>query len=247
MAAATRARVRLGMADAREGARWLYTDTVDASRLQLHAVERTQLVAAAFGARMAEPRFDLPISADENRWARETLSALPSPRIVLNLGARWLTKRWPPEHFAEIARRVVAEFGAGLIAVGSASDWPLVQALVRSASPISILDLCGRTNLRQLAALCAQSDLLISNDTGPLHLAAAAGARVVGIYTCTNPLLTGPYGPRAVTVQTGVWCKCSLRRTCDRMECMSELTPERVWPVVRQQIELAVGEIGMAG
>ena len=70
-------------------------------------------------------------------------------------------------------------------------------------APIKVLDLCGRTNLHQLAALSAESDLLISNDTGPLHLAAAAGARVIGIYTCTNPALTGPFGPRATTVQTG--------------------------------------------
>ncbi len=81
---------------------------------------------------------------------------------------------------------------------------------------------------------------MISNDTGPLHLAAAAGARVVGIYTCTDPLLTGPFGPRATTVQTAIWCKCSLIKTCDRMDCMSELTPDRVWPVVQEQIEQAI-------
>src|SRR5262249_29218915 len=102
------------------------------------------------------------------------------------------------------------------------------------------LDLCGGTSLTQLAALSAQTDLLISNDTGPLHLAAAAGARVIGIYTCTDPALTGPFGPRATTVQTGIWCKCSLRKTCNRMECMTELTPERVWPAVKRQLESAI-------
>ncbi len=112
---------------------------------------------------------------------------MPSPRIVLNVGARWETKRWPPEHFAAIGRRAVQEFGAGLIAVGSAGDRPLVDQLVRALGPVPILDLCGRTSLLELAALAAESDLVISNDTGPLHLAAAAGARVVGIYTCTSP------------------------------------------------------------
>jgi lipopolysaccharide heptosyltransferase I len=239
MTAATRAPVRVGMADAREGARWFYTHRVDASRLRLHAVERIRRVAAVFGAFLDEPRFDLPISPEHACWASEILAPLPTPRVILNMGARWLTKRWPPTHFAEIARRAAAVYGASLIAVGSGEDRPLVDALARAAAPIEILNLCGRTNLLQLAALAAQSDLLISNDTGPLHIAAAAGACVVGIYTCTDPRLTGPFGARAATVQTTVWCQCSLRKSCNRLDCMQELTPDRVWPTIQRQIERA--------
>ena len=189
---------------------------------------------------MPEPRFDLPVAEKHTRWALDVLEPLPVPRIVLNLGAQWPTKRWRPEHFAEIARRAAAGYGAGVIAVGAPGDRPLVESLLRHAAPIPILNLCGRTGLLELAALAAESDLLISNDTGPLHLAAAAGGRVVGIYTCTDPLLTGPFGPRATTVQTAIWCKCSLIKTCNRMDCMRELTPDRVWPVVKGQLERAV-------
>ena len=237
MTAATRSPVRRHGRCTR-GAHWFYTDRVDASRLHVHAVERDRRVALAFGASMAEPRFDLPIAPEHARWASETLDGLAMPRIVLNLGAQWLTKRWPPEHFAEIARRASARYGASLIAVGSPADRPLVDALVRHAARSRYLTFAG-TSLQQLAALLAEVDLLISNDTGPLHLAAAAGARVIGIYTCTDPLLTGPFGPRATTVQTTVWCKCSLIKTCNRMDCMRELTPDRVWPVVQEQIERA--------
>jgi len=237
MTAATHAKVRVGMADAREGARWFYTDRVDAPRLGLHAVERVRRVARALGAEASEPRFHLPITDGDRRWARETLAGVPAPRIVMNLGARWRTKRWPPEHYAEIGRRAAAEYGAGLIAVGSAVDRPFVDALVRQSSPGSILDLCGRTRLLQLAAIAVESDLMISNDTGPLHLAAAAGARVVGIYTCTDRLLTGPFGPRVSAVQSCVWCAPSFLKKCRRLECMSELTPARVWSVVQTQLE----------
>jgi heptosyltransferase I len=240
MTAATRAKIRVGMADAREGSRWFYTDVVDAPRLRLHAVERVGRVALALGAGGAEPRFNLPISADDRRWARDTLALVASPRIVLNLGARWPTKRWRPAYFAEIARRAVSEFGAGLIAVGSAGDRSFVDALIAELGKIPILDLCGRTRLPELAALCVESDLMISNDTGPLHLAAAAGSRVLGIYTCTNPILTGPFGPRAKTTQTSVWCAASLLKNCNRMECMAELTPDRVWPAVKAQIVQAI-------
>jgi ADP-heptose:LPS heptosyltransferase len=178
----------------------------------------------------------LPIRDTDRRWAKEALAEVRSPRIILNLGARWETKRWPPEHFAEIGRRAVLEFGAGLIAVGSSEDRPLVDQLLRRLAPTGVLDLCGKTGLLELAALAAESDLVVSNDTGPLHLAAAAGARVVGIYTCTSPKLTGPFGPRVATVQSCVWCAPSFIKKCHRLDCMSELTPNRVWPIVKSQL-----------
>jgi heptosyltransferase I len=239
MTAATKAKVRVGAADAREGARWFYTDLVHAPRLGLHAVERVQRIADALYADASKPRFNLPIQEADRRWAREILAGVPSPRIVLNVGARWETKRWPPHHFAAIGRRAFQELGAGLVAVGSTGDRPLVDQLARALGPVPLLDLCGRTSLLELAALAAESDLLISNDTGPLHLAAAAGARVVGIYTCTSPKLTGPFGSRVATVQSCVWCAPSFVKKCYRMDCMTELTPNRVWPIVLSQLEQA--------
>jgi len=236
MTAATLARVRVGFADAREGAPCFYTHCVDAPRLALHAVERVMLVAGALCGDVSEPRFGVPLDKEDRLWARSVLSEVPSPRIVLNMGARWPTKRWPPEHFAEIARRAVAELGAGIIAVGTADDRPLVATLARLIGPIPVLDLSGSTYLRELAAVAVESDLVISNDTGPLHLAAAAGASVVGIYTCSNPQLTGPYGPHAATIQSCIWCAASRRRRCKRLDCFVELTPARVWPVVKRQL-----------
>ncbi|MGP0064739.1 MAG: glycosyltransferase family 9 protein [Isosphaeraceae bacterium] len=241
MAAATRAKIRVGMADAREGARWFYTHHIEAPRLGLHAVERVLRVSAELGADVSQPRFNLPIAEADRCWATEVLVEVPRPRVILNLGARWLTKRWPPKHYAEIGRRVASNFGGGLIAVGAREDRPLVDALARHAGPLRVLDLCGQTRLPQLAALSLESDLMISNDTGPLHLAAAAGARVLGIYTCTSPKLTGPFGPRATTVQSCIWCAPSFLKNCSRLECMSELTPDHVWSLVRDQLDSAIG------
>jgi lipopolysaccharide heptosyltransferase I len=244
MVAATGAGIRVGMADAREGARWFYTHRISAARLGLHAVDRVLRVAREFGADGSVARFNLPITVDARRWAAQAVAGLPRPRIVLNVGARWATKRWPPTHFAAIGRLAVERFGAGLIAVGSAADRPLVDALLGHLAPIPVLDLCGRTRLPQFAALSLESDLVVSNDTGPLHLAAAAGARVVGVYTCTSPELTGPYGERASSVRTGVRCAASLRKSCRRLDCMEELEPARVWPAVVRQLETAAIPIG---
>ncbi len=236
MVAATGSPIRVGMADAREGARWFYTHRVDAPRLGIHAVDRALKVARAFGASEAEPRYNVPVGPDDRRWAAERLASVPRPRILLNLGAQWQTKRWPPEHFAALARRAFDELGAGLIAVGSTGDRPLVDALKRGLDPVPVLDLCGQTTLPRLAAVCLESDLVVSNDTGPLHLAVAVGARAVGIYTCTDPTLTGPYGPLAISVRTGVHCAASFLKSCGRLDCMAELRPARVWTAVLGQL-----------
>ncbi len=237
MAAATGAPVRVGLAEAREGAPQFYTHRVPTGEGEVHAVDRLLRVAEALGADVSRPRFRPVMTGEDRRWACEALAGVPSPRLVLNPGARWMTKRWPPEHFAEVARLAVAERGAGLVIVGAPEDRPLAEALLARLAGLPVRDLAGATSLPQLAAVAAEADVFLSNDTGPLHLAAAAGAGVVGIYTCTRPGRTGPYGPLAVAVRTGVWCAGSRLKRCGRLECMAELDPERVWATVRRQLD----------
>jgi heptosyltransferase-1 len=236
MAWATGARHRIGLAEAREGATAFYTHGIPTGGTKVHAVDRLLRVADVLGADVGSPTFHLPISPEDRRWAKATLDSLDGPRLVINVGARWLTKRWPPAKFAEVARRAVAERGASLIAVGAPEDRPLVDELRKALAPLPCLDLCGSTNLTQLAAIAAEADVFLSNDTGPLHLAAATGSKVVGVYTCTNPKRTGPYGPNAVTAQSCVWCAPSYVKNCDRLDCMTELTPDRVWPALAYQL-----------
>jgi heptosyltransferase I len=243
MAAATGARTRVGLAEAREGATRFYNVRVPTGGPNVHAVDRLLNVAEALGADIDSPRFTVAFSQEDRRWAQETLANVAGPRLVLNVGARWLTKRWPPGQFAQVARRAASERGAGLVAVGAPEDRALVDELLAALSPLPCLDLCGRTTLPQLAAIAAEADCFLSNDTGPLHLAAAAGSRVVGVYTCTDPRRTGPYGPRAITVRSHVWCAPSFVKTCDRLECMAELTPDRVWPAVALQLAAGRGQL----
>ena len=245
MTAATLAPVRVGLADAREGGSWFYSHRVvpPGSIDEAHAVDRMLAVASAFGADVSTPSGRVAVGSEDRVWAEDALSTVPKPRLGLNLGARWETKRWPPAHFAEVARRASDWKGAGLFAVGAPEDRPFVDELIGRLAGRPLVDLCGRTSLPRLAALAECSDVILSNDTGPLHLAAAAGARVVGVYTCTSPRLNGPYGPRAAAVETGVWCKASYVVRCPRnMECMAELSPDRVWPAVLAQLDAAVAD-----
>ncbi|GIW87775.1 MAG: lipopolysaccharide heptosyltransferase I [Isosphaeraceae bacterium] len=243
---ATAAPVRVGLADAREAAHLAYTHRIPVPSPPAHAVDRLLRVAAAFGACCVAPRFAIPATPDDHDWASHLLRPLRRPRLILNIGARWTTKRWPPQHFAEVGRSAVEQRGASLIAVGAPEDRPLVDALKLALDPIPVLDLCGRTSLPRLAALAAACDLFLSNDTGPLHLAVAAGASTLAVFTCTDPRRTGPYSPSAAVVSTRLPCAASCLKVCGHLSCMTELEPRRVWLAVQDQLDQATHQASSA-
>jgi len=239
MTAATGASVRVGLGDSREGAHWFYTHRIEIPPDAVHAVEKLMRIAGALGA-STTPRFYPSVSEDDRAWGAEECRAVARPRLVLNVGARWLTKRWPLSSFAAFAAQAARDRGAGLVIVGAPEDRSLVDELIGCLGAIPVLDLSGKTTLPRLAAVMEAADCVLSNDTGPLHLAAATGVRVVGVYTCTKIEKTGPWGPNATAVASRVWCAGSCVKRCDRMECMTELTPDRVWEAVRRQLDAAV-------
>jgi lipopolysaccharide heptosyltransferase I len=233
MARATGAKRRVGPSNAREGATWFYTDIVPVAPIEeRHAVERNWQIAQAFGA-VGEPRFRLPVQEASRAWVCEALAGLPRPWLVLAPGSRWITKRWLPEHFGELARRAQERFGGSVIFLGAAEESRLGQVIAeRLPGPWS--DLLGRTDLAQVVALLAEADVVLCNDSGPLHIAAALGRPVVAPYTCTRVALHGPYGAFDHAVATRVECAGSYLRQCPHMRCMQELTPERLWPVLEE-------------
>jgi heptosyltransferase I len=228
MALASDAAVRIGLATAREFSSLCYTHRIDDRIGVRHAVDRYWRVIEAFGDAPTKT-FHVPVRADARLWARERLQTQPRPWLAVGVGSRWLTKRWPPEHFAALVRRMHAQFGGTAIFVGTPEEASLAEhaaALVRGPA----LQLTGKTTLPQLVALLSECDAMIANDTGPLHLAVALGRPVVAPYTCTLPEKTGPYGQDDRGIATSIWCRGSYLKTCPRMECMAELTPERLWP-----------------
>jgi ADP-heptose:LPS heptosyltransferase len=113
-------------------------------------------------------------------WVHELLDRLPRPWLAVGAGARWLTKRWPPEHFAELARRAQATFGGTVLLVG-APDEAELAARTESLLAGPTVNFTGRTTLPQLVAILSLADVMVANDTGPLHLAVALGRPVVAV------------------------------------------------------------------
>jgi heptosyltransferase I len=232
MALATGAKRRIGFANAREGATRFYTDCVNVPDAdEIHAVDRYWRVVEALGAGELPKKFLVPISNVAKSYADQMINGLSRPMVALAVGARWMTKRWPAANFAAIGRHVQSVFGGSIIFVGGSEDRGLSQATARLLSFPSV-DLCGHTSLPVLAAVLEQADVVIANDTGPLHLAAALGRPVVAPYTCTLVRKHGPYGQIHHTASANISCHGSYLRTCDHMSCMPTLPPERITPLL---------------
>jgi lipopolysaccharide heptosyltransferase I len=239
MTLASGARWRLGLSSAREGARFCYNHVLTPRdgrpELSMHAVDRYWLAAQALGVGDEPKCFSLPIPADASAWATQRLRDLPRPWLMTNVGTRWETKRWPTSSFAELATRAHQHFGASLILVGGPEESPLArQVCAGFAGPAC--DLTGQTTLPQLVAVLEKADVVVSNDSGPLHLAVALGRPVVAPFTCTSPQRTGPYGQPGSAVLTGVDCAASFLKRCSRLDCMKELTADRLWPILRAHL-----------
>jgi len=227
MVAVTGAQRRIGLGTAREGSHLFYTDIISIADKQ-HAVDRNWVVAEALGVGHLPKRFNLTVAEAAREWAEEQLRDCPRPWMFWGVGARWVTKRWPPESFAVLAQRAQQRFGGAALFVGASDETPLARRVMEKLKG-PCKDFTGRTTLPQLAALLERADVMVSNDTGPLHVAAALGRPVVAPYTCTQVRRHGPYGAATGAVESTVWCQGSYIKQCNRLECMTELLPDRLW------------------
>lgn len=150
--------------------------------------------------------------------------------VGLNPGGNWGPKRWPAENFSQVADRLRNEFGAKVVITGAAQDLPLAQMIQKGMRSKAVIA-CGKLNLKQFGALCKRLDLFVSADSGPLHIANAAGAkRIIALFGPTDPAITGPYPPDNVNIlrkDTGCRIPC-YNADCRDYRCMQAITPEDV-------------------
>ncbi len=206
LARATRAPRRIGLSDAREGARHFYTEIIPVPKTSMHAVDRYLLALNALQIPRGTIEFPLPDSSETSSWADQFLSNLQSalsprssPFIILNPCARWLTKRWPPKNFAALITQLAQKIpGVNFVLIGSASDAPIAGQIlsaltVQRFNVSTIANAVGETSLPQLVELLRRADLVITNDSGPMHIAAALGKPLVALFGPTDPVKVGPY------------------------------------------------------
>ncbi len=241
---ATGAPVRMGLHTAREGSRFSCTDLIPETGRDVPAHLRYWRVAEYLGFAEVPPSAEIAITAEEQAWVYEQLRGLPRPVVAVHAGAGWVTKRWPAENFA----LAVQGLAGSVVVVGSRGEQPLADAVLaklrESGSSAPAISVAGRTNLKQLAALLTSVDLAVSNDSGPMHLAAAQGTPVVGVFTCTSPRLSGPGGPQHELVATSVDCAASYCKLCPKkgpahLACFDALPISRVRAAIERILNRA--------
>ncbi len=227
---ASRAKRKIGFDRTRELSYMFLNECLPAYDREKHALERYLDVARYLGADDPSPTCTLPIERERAVMGERIKVLVKNGRrlIVINPVARWKTKLWDEKKFALLADRLVNERRAVVIFTGSPDD-RMITERIRGMMREDSVNWAGETTLRELAALASLADLFITTDTGPMHLAAAAGARVVALFGPTAPWRTGPYGPGHGVVRKGMDCSPCFRRTCDiGVRCMEEITVEDV-------------------
>ena len=209
-----------------------------ASAFEGHQVHRYLALVRTLGAVEADPRPSLGLPASLLEQADALLRArgvAPGRTVVgLNAGATYgEAKCWPQERFASLARLLRDRLGAAILAVGGAAERERAGAVCAPLGPDGI-NVAGETTVAQLAALAARCAVFVSNDTGPMHLAAAVGTPVVAVVGPTDPVATGPLSNRATIVRRETSCAPCLKRRCPAdHRCMTAVAAEEVFAALR--------------
>jgi heptosyltransferase-1 len=227
------AKIRLGYRSFHEGTRLFYNQLLP-KRMDAHAVDSYLDFAAALDAPREPVEFRLAIN-DEDRHQVDELLTGQGRLAALIPGARWDSKRWPPEHFAAVAGMLNKEFGLTSVILGATGDAPLA-ARITAAATAPVLDLTSKTTLKQVTEVFHRCTITIGNDTGPLYLSSAVGTPTVAIFGPTDARRLGPYGPGHAKVVAQVECAPCRNRTCGHLRCLESITPEQVMAAVRQVI-----------
>jgi heptosyltransferase I len=224
---ATRAPVRVGFQEAREGSRFFYTHKVKGGK-DIHAVDRYLKIASFLGCDCSRVSFPLPPESSSTFNSHLLTLNLPGEYVVLVPGARWKTKRWPPEKFGELASRLPVQS----VIVGSKADEDSADLIV-SLSEGKAVSLAGKTSLKELIAVMRKAKFVISNDSGPTHIAAALGIPVFAIFGPTDPLRTGPYGKGHTIIRAAIPCAPCFKKICEDVKCLKELSVDKVFGIIK--------------
>jgi heptosyltransferase-1 len=221
----TGAPFRLGFEEAREGSTIFYTHRIKGGK-DIHAVDRYLRIASALGLDVSETGFPMPLFK-ESAYVRDIKKETGTYAVIVP-GARWTTKKWPAERFGAVA----SVLPVNSVVVGAMSDRADSQ-IIEDLSGGKARSVAGKTTLKELVSLIKDAEVVITNDSGPMHVAAALRRPVVAVFGPTNPARTGPFGSGHITVQADVACAPCYKKQCKGMACMDLVSVARVCDAVK--------------
>ena len=248
VALATRAPSRIGFEtrDLREKAsKILLTEQVKTSSFG-HVIEknlalaRAAILRADTGCSVAQDvgandgyEFPISVSAEDEDIVEKAVRGR-RPYAILNPGGGWPTKLWPTEHYARLADWLNSQFGFTSVVTFGPGEEQLAEKVAANSRSGAVHLLSS--SLKQFVGLARRAELFVGGDTGPLHLAAASGTPIVGLYGPTSPSRNGPFNPNDITVGRDLWCRSDChRRSCWHWECM-DISVEDVTSAVSKRL-----------
>ena len=256
VAFASRAKRRVGLetCDLRERVSRLFlTEQVETSQFK-HVIEKNLALAraAVLGAQASclldsgiEPRqavgtaalpdyeFPIALTTDDERFAQAVVEEQPGPFVIINPGGGWPTKLWPTERYAELADWLWNDCALASVVTYGPGEGALAENVVASAKSGVVRVLAS--TLKQFVAIARRAALFVGGDTGPLHLAAASGTPIVGLFGPTSAERNGPFDKRDIAVGRDLWCRADChRRSCWHWECMDIAVSEVKQAVLRR-------------
>lgn len=199
----------------------------------LHHVDYYLQMLDKLGIDSGDGYLRLALTGEEKSRAAERLGS--GPWIAVNPGASYgAAKRWFPERFAAVADGLSAEFGVSVVLTGGPGEMEIGRDIEKSMK-IAPLNLIGRTSVRELMAVLAQCRLVVTNDSGPMHIAAAFGVPIVAVFGPTDHTTTSPRAENCRIVRSAVDCApCMLRECPTDHRCMTGVTADAVLAAARE-------------
>jgi lipopolysaccharide heptosyltransferase II len=212
----------------------LLTDPVEA-RFE-HEIERRFRICDRLEIPRQAETLSYYVQPEERAVARQLIGVKEKkPLVAMHPGSKEPFRRWPPRCFAAVGQALQDRFGCEIFLTGSPSEAPLLREVQRYLPTARLASVSH--SIRYLGAFLEQMDLVLSNDTGPLHLACALNRPTVGLYVSTDPCLCGPYkAPRASAIWRSPTCDPCLKRRCQEPFCFLQISPAEVIDICSQML-----------
>lgn len=238
----------------RDCRRFLLTTAIPITEdlLKKHQVHYYLNIVNSIGIKTADTLPCMQLDDRERDWAGKHIkSSFPGnsfPVVGINPGATYgSAKRWPPERFADLICRITYELEGRVLIFGGEAEVGIANEIIAEINKLKIkrkiekkgsriLVMSGKTSLRELAALIAECDAFVTNDSGPMHMAAALLVPTAAIFGSTNIDATGPFGEGHKVVSKTLPCSPCMKRKCPEkhLDCMTQITADEVFDAVRE-------------